>query len=98
MASIRFGSKVIKLPASRLARVALGVLLVIGGILGFLPILGFWMIPLGLGVLSIDIPAIRRWRRRVTVRFGLWIERRFPRLARRLGFAGGRRERLNGSK
>ena len=40
------------LPQGRWQRIALGVALVLGGIVGFLPILGFWMIPLGLFVLS----------------------------------------------
>ena len=31
-------------------RSVLGVLLIIGGVLGFLPILGFWMIPFGVAV------------------------------------------------
>ena len=60
------------LPQSRGLRIALGVALIIGGILGFLPILGFWMIPLGLFVLSQDIPAVRRLRRKI----GLWWGRR----------------------
>ncbi len=55
------------LPASRLARTLIGVLLVLGGLLGFLPVLGFWMIPLGLLVLSVDFPVIRRGRRRLSV-------------------------------
>jgi hypothetical protein len=41
-------------------RVPLGVLLCTGGVLGFLPILGFWMLPLGLGVLAVDWPPARR--------------------------------------
>jgi hypothetical protein len=48
----------------------MGIALVIGGILGFLPILGLWMIPLGLLVLSVDLPAVRRLRRRVEVWWG----------------------------
>ena len=32
------------LPQGRWQRIALGVALVLGGIVGFLPILGFWMI------------------------------------------------------
>jgi hypothetical protein len=60
---IKFGNKTIALPASRMARMGIGIALILGGILGFLPILGFWMVPLGLIVLSIDIPAVRRWRR-----------------------------------
>jgi purine-cytosine permease-like protein len=48
----------------------LGVLLVIGGVLGFLPILGFWMIPLGIVVLSVDLHFIRRWRRKLEIWWG----------------------------
>jgi hypothetical protein len=54
----------------------LGVLLVLAGFLGFLPILGFWMIPLGLIVLSVDVPAVRRLRRRTEVRIGRWRQKR----------------------
>jgi hypothetical protein len=56
-----------KLPQSRGARIIIGVLLVLGGLLGFLPILGFWMIPVGLTILAIDIPAVRRFTRRTSV-------------------------------
>jgi uncharacterized membrane protein len=52
------------MPGSALARQLLGIVLVIGGILGFLPILGFWMVPLGLVVLSIDLPYLRKHRRK----------------------------------
>jgi hypothetical protein len=55
------------LPRSRAARISIGVLLVIGGLVGFLPILGFWMVPMGLTVLAIDIPVVRRFTRKVTV-------------------------------
>jgi hypothetical protein len=44
------------------------------------------MIPLGLIVLSVDFPPIRRLRRRATVRFGYWLEKRWPQLARKAGF------------
>jgi hypothetical protein len=57
------------LPQGRWQRIALGAALVFFGILGFLPVLGFWMIPLGLFVLSLELPAVRRWRRRLIVRF-----------------------------
>lgn len=67
MASVRLGSKRIQLPGNRLARMAIGVMLILGGMVGFLPILGFWMVPLGLLVLSVDIPAVRRLNRRLTV-------------------------------
>jgi hypothetical protein len=55
------------LPQSKPIRIGLGILLVALGLLGFLPVLGFWMIPLGLLVLSVDIPLVRRWRRQLAV-------------------------------
>lgn len=60
------------LPRSRPIRIGLGIILVAFGLLGFLPVLGFWMIPLGLLVLSVDLPIVRRWRRQLTV----WWHRR----------------------
>jgi len=63
-----FGRK-IPLPKGRIGRRLLGVGLIVGGILGFLPILGYWMLPLGLFVLSYDSPRIRRMRRRAEVWF-----------------------------
>ncbi|WP_241962949.1 hypothetical protein [Thalassorhabdomicrobium marinisediminis] len=46
-------------------RVVVGFILVCFGILGFLPILGFWMIPLGIAVMMLDIgPAWRRFKNR----------------------------------
>ena len=97
MTSIRIGKRQFSLPASRIARTLLGVALIIAGMLGFLPVVGFWMIPLGLLVLSVDFPAVRRWRRRWTVAFGGWLMRHRPRLARQLGFNGNsRRESRRG--
>ena len=64
---IRFANHHFHLPQSKPVRVGLGILLVACGLLGFLPVLGFWMIPLGLLVLSVDLPAVRRQRRKLTV-------------------------------
>ena len=41
-------------------RSLLGVVLMAGGLLGFLPILGFWMFPLGVAVVITDFPPLRR--------------------------------------
>lgn len=41
-------------------RLLVGLLLVGGGLLGFLPVLGFWMIPLGIAVAALDV--IPLWR------------------------------------
>ena len=58
------------------ARLALGFALIVGGLLGFLPILGFWMLPLGLVVLSVDVPVVRRYRRRLELWWGRGRQRR----------------------
>ncbi|WP_245355144.1 hypothetical protein [Rhizobium leguminosarum] len=69
------GSFSIGMPRSRIARMTVGVALILCGFLGFLPILGFWMLPLGLLVLSHDLPVARRLRRRLAV---WWHRRRKP--------------------
>ena len=64
---VRLFDRHFHLPQSKPIRIGLGILLVAGGLVGFLPVLGFWMIPLGLLVLSVDLPVVRRWRRQLTV-------------------------------
>ena len=46
-------------PSAMLVRIPLGILLVLGGIFSFLPVLGIWMLPLGLLLLAIDIPLLQ---------------------------------------
>lgn len=41
-------------------RAGLGILAIAGGVLGFLPIVGFWMFPLGIALIALDIPPFRR--------------------------------------
>ena len=69
-ARLNFGRFSVPIPSSKPLRIALGVALCFGGFLGFLPILGFWMLPLGLMVLSIDLAPVRRFRRRVALWWG----------------------------
>jgi len=64
---ISFANRQFHLPESKPIRLGLGILLVAGGLVGFLPVVGFWMIPLGLLVLSVDIPAVRRQRRKLAL-------------------------------
>ena len=78
--TVKIGSYTLPLPRSRLLRILIGVFLILGGVFAILPVLGVWMIPLGLLVLSIDIPRVRRWRRR----FAVWFHRRYPQLAAKL--------------
>jgi hypothetical protein len=61
-------------PSARWARIPAAVLLIFGGLLSILPILGLWMLPLGLILLAEDIPALHRLRARLLD----WLERRRP--------------------
>lgn len=51
--------KKVRDPRVRPYRIPIGVALTAGGVAGFLPILGFWMLPLGLAVLAQDVPPMR---------------------------------------
>lgn len=55
-----------KLPPG--GRSIVGLLFMVGGVFGFLPILGFWMLPLGLALIALDLPPTRKSIER-------WIER-----------------------
>ena len=67
----------IPMPQSVMMRRMRGGTLVVGGSLGFLPILGFWMLPLGLIVLSHDSHRVRRLRRRSEIHiWRKWLKRR----------------------
>ena len=73
MARVRIGKFAVNLPKNRIVRISLGVGLVLaGGLFGWLPILGYWMVPLGFLVLASDSPTIRRWNRRVGVAIVGW--------------------------
>ena len=86
MSRINIAGRRFNVPGHPVLRMALGILLVIGGLLGFLPILGFWMLPLGLAILAIDFPPVRRMQRRLTISFGNWLHRRWPKFARHFGY------------
>lgn len=61
-------------PQARWVRLPAGGLLVLGGVFSILPILGIWMLPLGLVLLAEDIPLLQRWRERALD----WIEAKRP--------------------
>ncbi len=46
----------------------------VGGVFGFLPILGFWMLPLGAAFIALDIPFMRHkiedWMERLQIQAG----------------------------
>ena len=47
-------------PQARFVRLPLGILCVIGGFAWFLPLLGLWLLPVGLLLLAQDAPFLRR--------------------------------------
>ena len=61
-------------PSQRWLRICIGVLLIFGSFLSILPLLGLWMLPLGLVLLAEDIQVLRRALDRILE----WIERRRP--------------------
>ena len=60
-------------PSSRLVRIPLALLLVVGGVFSFLPILGLWMLPLGLLLIAQDVPFLQAPLARMLG----WIERKW---------------------
>jgi hypothetical protein len=67
-------ARALREPRARIWRVPTAGLLIVGGFLGFLPILGFWMVPLGLLLLAVDLPALQP----PLARMLRWIERKWP--------------------
>ena len=61
-------------PESRWARIPAAILLILGGFLGMLPVLGFWMLPLGVLLIAEDLPFVRRGVARLLE----WVEHRRP--------------------
>jgi hypothetical protein len=60
-------------PQMLIARIIVCLLLIVGGILSFLPLLGFWMLPLGLMIIAQDLPFLQP----PLVRVFQWIERKW---------------------
>jgi hypothetical protein len=60
--------------SSPLVRWPIAIVLVFSGFLGFLPILGFWMAPLGLILIAEDLPFLRP----PLARLFAWILRKWP--------------------
>lgn len=60
-------------PSSILVRIPLAILLMLGGIFSILPVLGLWMLPLGLLLFAQDVPFLQT----PMVRLLGWIERKW---------------------
>jgi hypothetical protein len=61
-------------PSSRWVRIPSATALIAGGVVGFLPLMGFWMIPVGLVLIAQDVPPLRPPMARLLA----WIDRRWP--------------------
>ncbi|MFN5996518.1 MAG: hypothetical protein ACK47C_19745 [Paracoccaceae bacterium] len=65
-------------------RFPLALILIAGGVFSFLPVLGIWMLPLGLLLLAVDLPILRgpisgliiRGRRKARILAHRWRARR----------------------
>ncbi len=73
---VRRGVDRMRRPERIWVRVPLAILLVLGGLVGFLPILGFWMVPLGILLLADDMPFLRRPAMRALGAVQAWWDRR----------------------
>ena len=73
---VRRGAEWLRRPGAGWARVPLGVVLILGGFAGFLPILGFWMLPLGILLLAEDLPFLKRPTLRALGAVQEWWDRR----------------------
>ena len=63
-------------PSSRYARIPLAILLIVGGIFSILPVLGLWMLPLGLLLFAQDVPFLQKPMAKMLGWIeGKWIER-----------------------
>ena len=57
-------------PSSFVIRLIVALLLILGGIFSFLPILGLWMLPLGLLLIAQDVPFLQK----PIVKILAWVE------------------------
>lgn len=74
----------VRKPSSRILRIPVGLLLVLGGVFSFLPVLGIWMLPLGLLLLALDLPFLQAPMNSLIIRGQRWwAKRRREREAKR---------------
>lgn len=75
--------RALRAPSAVWLRGLIGCLLILGGLFSFLPVLGIWMLPLGIILLAHDIPILKRPVGRMLVRaerlWRKWRRRSIPR-------------------
>jgi hypothetical protein len=63
-------------PSSLAVRLVVALLLILGGLFSFLPVLGLWMLPLGLLFIAQDVPILQK----PLVRTLAWFEAKWEQL------------------
>ncbi|MFH6784296.1 MULTISPECIES: hypothetical protein [Methylobacterium] len=67
----------LRAPSRRWVRIPAAILLILGGFLAVLPVFGLWMLPLGLALLSEDLPGMKP----SLERSARWLEEKWRRVA-----------------
>lgn len=62
-------------PGTVWMRIPLALLLMAGGVFSFLPVLGLWMLPLGIALLALEVPPLQK----PVCRLIIWGERKWRR-------------------
>lgn len=62
-----------------IVRVPMAIALILGGILSILPFLGAWMLPLGVLLLAVDVPMLRRPASAAVIHVRRWLSLRLRR-------------------
>jgi hypothetical protein len=81
-------------PDARWVRIPVGAVCVIGGVFSFLPVLGIWMLPLGLLLIAYDVPVLRQ----PVGRFTIWGVQRWAAFRRWLQQWRGARAKRTSSR
>lgn len=76
---VKAGVDWLREPDRRAIRIGAAALFILGGVFSILPVLGLWMLPLGLALLSQDLP----WLKVPLERAARWIERTWTGIAER---------------
>ena len=61
---VQAGVTWLRYPPRKAVRLLVSAFLILGGLLSILPVLGLWMLPLGLALMSDDIPRLKVWLER----------------------------------
>lgn len=80
-------------PSSKFVRIPLALLLMLGGVFSILPVLGLWMLPLGMLLIAQDVPVLEK---PVAQSLG-WVERKWLERERKKQLEQERVKNIGGS-